>query len=92
MSQSQSTRSICSTHSTNLPLPEIRTHKTPSPSGKLRKKYSHEGDKQDASLSGSNYSNSEDDNGEFQSSHTCSNSGSDDENGEDLDDDDPNWE
>ena len=84
---SQSTRSICSTPSTKVRLSELRTHETSSPSGRLKKKYPSDGDKKDTSLSGSSYSNSEDDNGEYQSSQTCSNSGSEDENDDDLDDD-----
>ena len=80
LSQSQSNRSICSTPSASLRLP-------PFSNGRHKKKESGDEDKRKASLSGSSYSNSLEDNGEYQSSHTCSNSASDDEIDDDLDDD-----
>ena len=85
LSQSQSNRSICSTPSASLRLPEFQPSETRN--GRHKKKDSGNEDKRTASFSGSSYSNSVDDNGEYQSSHTCSNSASDDDIDDDLDDD-----
>ena len=85
LSQSQSNRSICSTPSASLRLPPFSSHDTRN--GSHKKKESGDENKRTASFSGSSYSNSLDDNGEYQSSHTCSNSASDDDIDDDLDDD-----
>ena len=85
MSQSQSNRSICSTPSASLKLPEF--HSSEAKNGRHKRKDSGDEDKRTASISGSSYSNSIDNNGEYQSSHTCSNSASDDDIDDDLDDD-----
>ena len=85
LSQSQSNRSICSTPSASLRLPEF--HPSETRNGKHKKKESGDEGKRTASFSGSSYSNSIEDNGEYQSSHTCSNSASDDDIDDDLDDD-----
>ena len=86
LSQSQSNRSIYSAASVRLSTPQT-SPRTASSRGKRKKKSLKDDQKREGSYSGSNYSNSEDDNGEYQSSHTCSNFGSDDGNN-DLEDDD----
>ena len=86
MSQAESNRSICSTPGLNLP--ELRTPQKTSSSGRHKKKPCRDDEKRETSFSGSSYSNSDEDNGEYQSSHTCSNSASDNENEDDDDEDD----
>ena len=67
-------------------VPDSRTQER-STTGKHKKRPSRDDDKRETSFSGSSYSNSEEDNGEYQSSHSCSESESGDEDN-DVDDDD----